>query len=88
MNQGLPVIATDAVGAAAGGLVRDGATASSCRPATPPRSPRAIRRLHDDPALRARLGAAGREDVARLHLEAWAAGFAARPRRRDRRGGC
>ena len=44
MSQRTPIIATDAVGAAAGGLVRDGRRASSCRPVTPPRSPPRSRR--------------------------------------------
>ncbi len=59
-DQGVPVIATTAVGAAAGGLVRHEETGLVVPPATTPRSRRAIRRLHDDPELRARLGAAGR----------------------------
>ena len=37
MNQHVAIVASDAVGAAAGGLVRDGATGSSSRPATPTR---------------------------------------------------
>jgi hypothetical protein len=37
----------------------------------------ALRRLARDPALRARLGAAGRKDVAAYTHEAWAAGFSA-----------
>ena len=61
------MIATTAVGAVAGGLVRHGATASSCRPATPAALAAAIRRLHDDPELRERLGAQAREDVAAVH---------------------
>ena len=57
-NQGVPVIATDAVGAVAGGLVAPRAH----RPRRPRRGrdalAAALRRMHDDPALRARLGAA------------------------------
>ncbi len=63
-NQGVPVIATDAVGAAAGGLIEHERTGlDRPRRATRTPSPRALRRLHDDPALRARLGAAGRDAV-------------------------
>ena len=76
-HQGVPVIATDAVGAAAGGLVRHertGLVVPAGRRRR--RSPRALRRLHDDPALRARLGAAAREAVAAYTHDAWAAGMA------------
>jgi hypothetical protein len=34
----------------------------------------ALRRMYDDPALRARLGAAGREAVGAYTHDAWAAG--------------
>ena len=50
-------------------------TAWWCRPATAPRSRPAMRRLAADPALRARLGEAGREDVRAFTYDAWAAGF-------------
>ena len=72
---GTPVIATDAVGAAAGGLVRNernGLVVPSERPGA---LAAALRRLRDDPELRARLGAAAREDVAAYTLEAWAEGI-------------
>jgi hypothetical protein len=36
----------------------------------------ALRRMHGDPALRARLGEAGRRDVGAYTHEAYAAGFA------------
>jgi glycosyltransferase involved in cell wall biosynthesis len=72
MSQGRPVIATDAVGAAAGGLVRDGRNGLVVPAGDAPALAAALRRLHDDPAERARLGAAGREDV-RAHTQAgWA----------------
>lgn len=77
MHQGTPVIATDAVGAAAGGLVRDGATGLVVPAGDPGALGAAIARLRDDDALRARLGGAGR-GAARAHtFEAWAAGFSA-----------
>src|SRR3954447_7599874 len=76
-NQATPVIATDAVGAAAGGLVRDGENGFVV-PAKDPRAlADALRRLVRDPGLRGRLGSAGRERVAAYTFEAWAAGFTA-----------
>jgi glycosyltransferase involved in cell wall biosynthesis len=75
-DRGVPVIATTAVGAAAGGLVRDGRTGLVVPAGDADALAAAIRRLHDDPALRARLGAAGREAVATGHSHAdWAAGI-------------
>jgi len=75
MHQGLPVIATDAVGAAAGGLVRDGETGLVVPAGDARALAGAIARLHGDPALRARLGAAAREAVAAYTFDAWAAGM-------------
>jgi glycosyltransferase involved in cell wall biosynthesis len=75
MNQGLAVIATDAVGAAAGGLVRDGVNGLVV-PAEDPRAlAGAIARLAADELLRTRLGAAGVNDVLAYSHEAWAEGF-------------
>jgi glycosyltransferase involved in cell wall biosynthesis len=75
MNQGLPVIATDAVGAVAGGLVRHERNGLVVPAGDAGALARAIRRLHDDPGLRARLGAQGREDVRAHTAEAWAEGI-------------
>jgi glycosyltransferase involved in cell wall biosynthesis len=72
MHQGLPVIATDAVGAAAGGLLRDGRNGLVVPAGDERALAAAIRRLHDDPAERARLGAAARADVAPYTQVAWA----------------
>ena len=77
MHQGTPVIATDAVGAAAGGLVRDAATGLVVPAGDADRLAGAIERLHEHPELRATLGAAGREAVAAHTFDAWAAGFSA-----------
>jgi glycosyltransferase involved in cell wall biosynthesis len=75
-NQGVPVIATDAVGAAAGGLIEHERTGLVVPAGDPDALADALRRLHDDPALRARLGTAGRAAV-RSHTHAeWAAGMA------------
>jgi len=75
-DQGVPVIATTAVGAAAGGLVRHEETGLVVPAGDAPALAAALRRLHDDAALRARLGAAGRAAVAAGHSHAdWAAGM-------------
>ena len=73
-NQGVPVIATDAVGAVAGGLVRHERTGLVVPAGDAGALAAALRRMHDDPALRARLGAAAREAVAAYTHDAWAAG--------------
>ena len=75
MNQGLPVIATNAVGAAAGRLVRHERNGLIVPAGDARALAGAIRRLHDDPGLRARLGAQGREDVRAHTAEAWADGI-------------
>jgi glycosyltransferase involved in cell wall biosynthesis len=75
MNRGLPVIASDAVGAAAGGLVRDGRNGVIVPSSDPIALAAALRRLAGDPVLRERLGSAGREDVRAYTYEAWADGF-------------
>ncbi len=76
MNRGLAVIATDAVGAAAGGLVRDGQQRPDRPRRRPPRPRRArSQRLAATAALRARLGAAGAQDVLAFSHDAWAEGF-------------
>jgi glycosyltransferase involved in cell wall biosynthesis len=75
-DQGVPVIATTAVGAAAGGLVRHEETGLVVPAGDDRALAAALRRLHDDAALRARLGAAGRAAVAAGHSHAdWAAGM-------------
>lgn len=75
MNQGLPIIATDAVGAAAGGLVRHEQTGLVVPAGDAGALGAALRRLHEDPGLRARLGAAAREAVRDYGFDAWAAGM-------------
>ncbi len=75
MNRALPVIASDAVGAAAGGLVRDGRNGAVVPAGDPVALAAALRRLAADPSLRARLGAAGRDDVSAFTHDAWAQGF-------------
>jgi glycosyltransferase involved in cell wall biosynthesis len=75
MNRGLPVITSDAVGAAAGGLVRDGHNGLIAPAGDPIALAAALTRLAGDPLLRARLGEAGREDIAAYTHQAWAEGF-------------
>ena len=92
-DQGVPVIATTAVGAAAGGLVRNEQTGLVVPAGDAAALAAALRRLHDDPELRARLGAAGRAAVAAGHSHAhWAAGMsgalAAAGASRGPKGGC
>jgi glycosyltransferase involved in cell wall biosynthesis len=77
MNQRCAIITSDAVGAAAGGLVRDGETGLVVPAGDADALGGALRRLHDDPALRARLAGAGAEEVRSLTFEAWAEGFSA-----------
>jgi glycosyltransferase involved in cell wall biosynthesis len=76
MNRGLPVIASDAVGAVAGGLVRDEHNGLVVRAGDGPALASAIRRLAGEPALRERLGLAGARDVRAFSHDAWAEGFA------------
>jgi glycosyltransferase involved in cell wall biosynthesis len=75
MNRHLPVIVSDAVGAAAGGLVRDGRNGLVVPAGDPAALAGAMRTLADDAALRARLGSAGANDVLAYSHEAWADGF-------------
>jgi glycosyltransferase involved in cell wall biosynthesis len=74
-HQGKPVIASDAVGAVAGGLVRDGRNGLVVPAGDAEALAAALRRLHDDPALRERLGAQARADIAPYTQAAWAQGM-------------
>jgi glycosyltransferase involved in cell wall biosynthesis len=69
------VIASDAVGAAAGGLVQDGCNGLVVPAGEPVPLAAALRELAGDPALRARLGGTGRADVGSYTYGAWARGF-------------
>jgi glycosyltransferase involved in cell wall biosynthesis len=74
-HQGVPVIATDAVGAAAGGLLQHERPGLVVPAGDASALAGALRRLHDDPGLRARLGAAAREAAAKHTHAAWAEGM-------------
>jgi glycosyltransferase involved in cell wall biosynthesis len=75
MNRGLAVITSDAVGAAAGGLVRNGENGLVVGAGDEAALARAIVSLARDPELRARLGAQGARDIEAFDHEAWARGF-------------
>ena len=75
MHQGRPMIATTAVGAVAGGLVRDGENGVVIRPGDPAVLAEAIDMLLADGPLRERLGVAAQAAVAPYTYEAMAAAF-------------
>jgi glycosyltransferase involved in cell wall biosynthesis len=75
MHQARPVLATSAVGAVAGGLVRDGVSGVVVAPGDPAALARAIGRLLADERLRTRLGFAARQAVAAYNYDAMAAAF-------------
>jgi glycosyltransferase involved in cell wall biosynthesis len=75
MNQGAAIIASDAVGAAAGGLVRDGRNGLIVPAGDPEALSAALTALAGDRAGCAALGAAGREDVRGHTFAAWADAF-------------
>jgi glycosyltransferase involved in cell wall biosynthesis len=76
MNQRLPIIATDAVGAAAGGLVRHERNGLIVPHGDTAALAQAITRLHHEPALRQALGTHAERDVAPYTHTAWADAFA------------
>jgi glycosyltransferase involved in cell wall biosynthesis len=77
MHQGTPVIASDAVGAAAGGLVLDGRTGFVVPARDTDALAARLTTLATSPGLRDRLGAAAREKVAAYTPEHWADGMSA-----------
>jgi glycosyltransferase involved in cell wall biosynthesis len=76
MHQGRPMVASAAVGAVAGGLVRHEANGLVVAPGDPPALARAINRLLRDDPLRRRLGDAARAAVAPYTYDAMADAFA------------
>ena len=75
MLQSVPVIASDAVGAAAGGLVRDGRNGLVFPAGSAEALAARLRLLAVAPELRERLGTAAREDAAVLTPADWARGM-------------
>jgi glycosyltransferase involved in cell wall biosynthesis len=75
MHQGTPAIASDAVGAAAGGLVRDGRNGLVVPAGDAEALATRIRTMAVNPALREQLSAAAREDVVRFSEAAWVEGM-------------
>jgi glycosyltransferase involved in cell wall biosynthesis len=75
MHQAKPVVASDAVGAVAGGLVSDGVTGLVVPAGDSAALAAAISRLLSDPSLRDRLGAAARDAVRPYTYEAMADAF-------------
>jgi glycosyltransferase involved in cell wall biosynthesis len=75
MLQRTPVIASDAVGAAAGGLVRDGRNGFVVPAGDADALAARLRALAGAPDLRAALGDAGHADAAELTPAAWAHGM-------------
>jgi glycosyltransferase involved in cell wall biosynthesis len=75
MNQGTAIVASDAVGAAAGGLVRNGRNGLVVPAGDAGALAVAIGELAADRPRAAALGAAGREDVAAYSHDAWAEAF-------------
>jgi glycosyltransferase involved in cell wall biosynthesis len=75
MNRGLAIISSDTVGAAAGGLVRDGANGLVVPAGDSRALAGAIAGLAADPQRRSRMGVAGAQDVLAYSHEAWAEGF-------------
>jgi glycosyltransferase involved in cell wall biosynthesis len=75
MHQGRPMVASSAVGAVAGGLVRDGVTGLVVAPGDAGALAGAIDRLLADQPLRDRLGAAARAAVAPYTYDAMADAF-------------
>jgi glycosyltransferase involved in cell wall biosynthesis len=77
MNQSRAIIASDAVGAAAGGLVTDGRNGLIVPAGDPQALATALRSLAGDRARCAELGRNGSQDVSRYTYDAWAEGFVA-----------
>jgi glycosyltransferase involved in cell wall biosynthesis len=75
MHQGTPILATDAVGAVAGGLVVDGRNGLVAAAGDAAALAARIRALAGNPALRAGLGAAAKRDVGRFTYVGWLKGF-------------
>lgn len=74
-NQSVPVIATEAVGAAAGGLVEDGITGLVVPERNSAALADALQRMLDNPSLRHYLGQNARRRIARWNIDQMVQGF-------------
>ncbi len=74
-HRGVPVVASDAVGAVAGGLLRDGLNGLVVTAGDPGSLAAVLLRLHGDPETRKRLGVAARRSVREHSHEAWSTGM-------------
>jgi glycosyltransferase involved in cell wall biosynthesis len=88
MLQGTPVIASDAVGAVAGGLVRDGRNGLTVPQGDADALAARLEALAQNGHLRTQLGAAAREDVRAYTPQAWADGMSAALRAAGVEGPC
>jgi glycosyltransferase involved in cell wall biosynthesis len=75
MHQGTPVITSDAVGAARGGLVKDGRNGLVVPQKDPDALAARLRGIAQNPQLREALGRAAREDVGSFTYPAWVSGM-------------
>jgi len=75
MHQGTPVITSDAVGAARGGLVEDGRNGFVVPEKDPSALATRLRGIAQNGQLRAALGIAARQDVSRFTYAAWVTGM-------------
>jgi glycosyltransferase involved in cell wall biosynthesis len=75
MHQGTPVIASDAVGAARGGLLQDGRNGLVAPEGDAGALAARLRSLSQNPHLRHALGAAAKRDVLPFSYAAWVAGM-------------
>lgn len=75
LHAGVPVVVTDAVGAAAAGLVRDQRNGFIVPERDSSSLAEALRELVADPALAARMGQAGRQDAAAFNYARMAGAF-------------
>jgi glycosyltransferase involved in cell wall biosynthesis len=75
MHQGTPVITSDAVGAARGGLVQDGRTGLIAPQGDADALAARLRSVAQNPQLRDALGVAARQEVAHFTYPAWVTGM-------------
>jgi len=74
-NQGIPVVATDAVGAVAGGLLQDQKNGLVVPERDPDAIAGALKKIWEDPAARERLGSAAKRSIANWNHGVQASGF-------------